>query len=166
MDPVDSFIRDRNAQAHASESYLLTFHGLGCQARPFDLVSLSSKFVLPVWQLSGAYEVSVVPGQVFRFEIPVFGCPYFDVLGCKSRFSVKKLAISAILEKEDKGSKSKSRKVRIQLTLDSSLKGLQRLIQLRGMGRIGKWTPLFERQEQQRQRRRKRCGCLSKASRS
>lgn len=71
-------------------------------------------------------------------------------LWCKSRFSVKKLAISAILEKQDKGSKSKSRKVRILLTLDSSLKGLQRLIQLRGMGRIGKWTPLFERQEEQR----------------
>lgn len=116
------------------------------------MVSLSSQFVLPVWQLSGAYEVSVVPGQVLSFEIPVFGCPYFDVLGCKSRFSVKKLAISAILEKQDKGSKSKSRKVRIQLTLDSSLKGLQRLIQLRGMGRIGKWTPLFERQEQQRRK--------------
>lgn len=44
----------------------------------------------------------------------------------------------AILEKQDKGSKSKSRKVRIQLTLDSSLKGLQRLIQLRGMVRIVK----------------------------
>lgn len=119
------------------------------------MVSLSSQFVLPVWQLSGAYEVSVVPGQVLSFEIPVFGCPYFYVLGCKSRFSVKKLAISAILEKQDKGSKSKSRKVRIQLTLDSSLKGMieyERLIQLRGMGRIGKWTPLFERQEQQRQK--------------
>lgn len=80
---------------------------------------------------------------------PFFDAPLFDVLGCKSRFSVKKLAI---LEKQDKGSKSKSRKVRIQLTLDSSLKGLQRLIQLRGMGRIGKWTPLFERQEQQRKK--------------
>lgn len=52
-----------------------------------------------------------------------------------SRFSVKKLAISAILEKQDKGSKSKSRMVRILLILDSSLKGLQRLIQLRGMDR-------------------------------
>lgn len=102
------------------------------------MVSLSSQFVLPVWQLSGAYEVSVVPGQILSFEIPVFGGPYFYVIGLKSRFSVKKLAISAILEKEDKGSKSKSRKVRIQLTLDSSLKGLQRLIQLRGMVRIVK----------------------------
>lgn len=83
---------------------------------------------------------------------PFFDAPIFDVLGCKSRFSVKKLAISAILEKQDKGSKSKSRKVRIQLTLDSSLKGLQRLIQLRGMGRIGKWTPLFERQSKGRRR--------------
>ncbi|EPS74718.1 hypothetical protein M569_00043 [Genlisea aurea] len=61
------FIRDRNA--HASENYLQPFHGLGCQARPFDLVSLSSQFVLPVWQLSGAYEVSVVAGQpILTFE--------------------------------------------------------------------------------------------------
>ena len=67
------------------------------------MVFLSSQFVLPVWQLSGAYEVSVVPGQVLSFEIPVFRGPYFDVIGCKSRFSVKKLAISAILEKQDKG---------------------------------------------------------------
>ena len=73
------------------------------------MVFLSSQFVLPVWQLSGAYEVSVVPGQVLSFEIPVFRGPYFDVIGCKSRFSVKKLAISAILEKQDKGSKKRGR---------------------------------------------------------
>ncbi|XP_058076438.1 receptor-like protein EIX1 [Magnolia sinica] len=42
---------------------------LGCQARPFDSVSLLSQFVLAIWQLSGAYEVLVVPGQVLSFEI-------------------------------------------------------------------------------------------------
>lgn len=55
-----------------SESYLLTFHELDCQAR--DLVSLLSQFILPIWQLFGTYEVSIVSGQVLSFEIPIIGC--------------------------------------------------------------------------------------------